>query len=204
VVLPFRRAVMALIAAAAALPRAASARARVGQVAAVAGEAAARFGAEPRRLLAPADALLLDDLLTTGPGARLHAALEGGIEIRLGERASLRVDAQTLHGPRAGTVLRVFDGPVLLDRAPEASRTPIEVTLPWARIGVRGTRFFAGPLDGRFAVFVARGRVAVEAAGASVELAAGEGVDIAAPGAAPGPVLRWGEPRIRRAMALVE
>lgn len=198
-----RRAIMACIAFAAPPRRVLAERARVGEVAAVSGEALARFAGDPPRALVPAAPLLLEDLLTTGAGARLHCALQGGIEIRLGERASLRVDAQTLRGPRAGTALRVFDGPVLLDRAPQAGSAPIDVTLPWARIGVRGTQFFAGPLDGRFAVFVVRGRVMVEAADRRVAVAAGEGVDIAAPGAPPGPVQRWGQPRIDRALASV-
>lgn len=199
----YRRTVMSCIALAAPLRRGLAGRARVGEVASVSGEAVARFAADPPRLLAPAAPLLLEDLLTTGAGARLHCQLEGGLEIRLGERASLRVDALTLRGPRAGIALRVFDGPVLLDRAPQAGSAPIEVTLPWARIGVRGTRFLAGPLDDRFVVFVARGRVAVEAGGQGVEITEGEGVDIPAPGAPPEPVRRWGEPRIRRALALV-
>jgi ferric-dicitrate binding protein FerR (iron transport regulator) len=195
-----------------ALPRSAGAapdgRARVGEVSAVTGEAVARFAGAAPRILAPAGDLLLDDLVSTGPAARLVAQLEGGIEIRLGERASLRVDSLVLRGPRAGTALRIFEGPALLDRPPQASAgrgaaSPIAMTLPWARIAVRGTRFFAGPLDGRYAVFVARGLVAVEAGGSTTLLAEGEGVDVAAPGAPPGAVVRWGQARIDRAMALV-
>ncbi|WP_426955178.1 FecR domain-containing protein [Muricoccus radiodurans] len=178
-------------------------RARVGEVSDVTGEAEAHFSGGPPRALSPAAALLMDDLIRTGASARLVGLLEGGIEIRLGERASLRVDALTLRGPRTGVALRVFDGPVLYDRPPQRMPTPVTMTLPWARIGVRGTRFFAGPLDGRYAVFVARGRVEVEAAGVRRDLAAGDGVDVPEIGAPPGPVVRWGEPRVARAMALV-
>ncbi len=99
------------------------------------------------RTLAPASVLLRQDLITPGRAARLVGRLEGGIEFRLGERASLRVDALTSHGPRAGTVLRIFDGPVLLDRpraGAMARPPPIILNFPWGRIGVRGTRFFAG------------------------------------------------------------
>lgn len=178
-------------------------RPRVGEVAAVTGEARADYTGLPTRRLAAQDPLWLEDTVSTGLSARLAGRLEGGVEIRLGERASLRIDALTLQGPRAGTILRVFDGPLLVDRAPQAGSSPIEVRMPWARIGVRGTRFFAGPLDGRRAVFVERGRVLVEAGGTTAELGAGEGVDQAAPGGPLGPVVRWGAPRIARAMALV-
>jgi uncharacterized protein YqfA (UPF0365 family) len=68
---------------------------------------------------------------------------------------------------------------------------------------VRGTQFFAGVLDDGFGVFVARGRVDVRAAGGRVSVGAGEGTTIAAPGQKPGAVKRWGEPKIARALALV-
>lgn len=178
-------------------------RLRIGEVASVTGEAQADYTGVPTRRLSLRDALLLNDTLSTGLAARLACRLQGGLEIRMGEKASLRIDALTLQGPRPGTVLRVFDGPLLLDRAPQVGASPIEVRLPWARIGVRGTRFFAGPLDGRHAVFVERGRVAVQAGGTTAELGAGEGVDQAEPGGPLGPVVRWGAPRIARAMALV-
>ena len=68
---------------------------------------------------------------------------------------------------------------------------------------MRGTRVFAGVMDGLGAIFVARGRVAVDAIGARVTLAEGEGVDI--PLQPFGlPVRRWGRARIARALALVE
>jgi hypothetical protein len=60
------------------------------------------------------------------------------------------------------------------------------ITSPSTTLGVRGTAFtvYAG-VDGSSLVAVAEGRVAVESAGASVELAANEGVEVK-PGAAPG------------------
>jgi len=146
----------------------------------------------------------MDDLVSTGGAARLVGLLQGGIEIRLGERASLRIDALTLQGPRAKVALHVFDGPILCNRPPGSSTAPMTVSFSWARIGVRGTRFWGGPLDGRHAVFVEHGEVEVRVDGARAVLAGGDGVDVPGPDGAPlGPVVRWGEPRIRRAMALV-
>ncbi|MBR0666615.1 FecR domain-containing protein [Roseomonas hellenica] len=202
-----RRFLSTLLLSAALPPRAlASVRMRVGEVSEVTGEATAHFPDAAPRALAPASVLLRQDLITTGRAARLVGRLEGGIEFRLGERASLRVDALTSHGPRAGTVLRIFDGPVLLDRHPgggHGTAPPIILNFPWGRIGVRGTRFFAGPLDGRHAVFVFRGLVAVESGGGAVLLREGEGAEIRGQGAPPGPVSRWTRARIDRALALV-
>lgn len=184
---------------------ASAARAQVGEVTALSGVASALFSGEAPRSLAPAAPIMIEDLLTTGPAARLACRLSGGVELRLGENAALRVDALALRGPRPGAALRSFGGPLLLDIPPDAAagrRLPAELTLPWAHIAVRGTRFFAGTMEGVNAVFVARGAVEVRGAGASVPLTEGEGVDMAADGA-PGPVRRWGPPRIARALAMV-
>jgi ferric-dicitrate binding protein FerR (iron transport regulator) len=191
----------------AALLRATPARAertRLGQVSAATGAAMALFAGTPPRALEVASPVLLEDLLTTGPDARLACLLEGGIALRLGANASLRVDALTLAGPRGQVALRSFGGPMVFDReASPAAAPPTTVILPWARIGVRGTRFFAGPLEDRLAVFVAHGQVVVTAGGASRRLAAGDGVDQPAAGGPLGPVQRWGMARIDQAMALV-
>lgn len=185
------------------LPRPALARrVRVGEVTALTGTAAALFSGEAPRPLTPAAPVLMEDLLTTGPAARLACRLEGGLELRMGENAALRVDALALRGPRPGTALRGFGGPLLLDIPPSERRPPVDVTLPWAHIGVRGTRFFAGVVDGLHAVFVARGLVQVRAAGGTVALGEGQGVDVAADGT-PGPATSWGAARIARALALV-
>jgi ferric-dicitrate binding protein FerR (iron transport regulator) len=182
-----------------------STRTTVGEVTAVTGVATALFSGDPPRALAPAAPVMMEDLLATGPAARLACRLANGLALQLGENAALRVDATTLGRRRSGTAIRSFGGAVLLDVPPPAAGgrgDPTSLTLPWAHIGVRGTRFFAGPLDGRNAVFVQQGVVEVTAAGATAVLSEGEGVDVLA-GDPPGPVTRWGEPRIQRALALV-
>lgn len=78
--------------------------------------------------------------------------------------------------------------------------------LPWARIAVRGTRFFAGPLEEVYAVFCDRGAVTVARDAWQVRLGPGDGVDIPrtdAPVPEP-PVRQWGQARVARALALVE
>jgi hypothetical protein len=48
-----------------------------------------------------------------------------------------------------------------------------------------------------------RGSVAVTSAGQQVILREGEGTDVVSPGAPPTPVKRWGQERIRAALASV-
>lgn len=187
-------------------PARAEARPRVGEVTAVRGTALAHYGTiAPRRLDEHAP-VLREDMLATDPDARLACRLLSGLELRLGGNTTLRVDSLALRGPRPGVALSSLSGPLLIDRSPDARTPPIVLDLPWARIGVRGTRVFAGPLDAVFAVFVARGRVEVTLPGDQrVALTEGEGLDVPRQGLAQPPqVLRWGQARIARALALVE
>lgn len=174
----------------------AAAPARVGQALEVTGEA--RAGAEGRwRGLSPNAALLQGDTLTTGPASRLRAMLTGGMELRLGESARLRLD-QVAPG---GTTLRLGAGALFLSRG-NGSRSPTAVVTPAALIAVRGTRLWCGPEEGRFAVLLLHGAVEVIAAGIGVPLEVGEGTDLA-PGEAPTPARRWGAPRVARALGTV-
>jgi ferric-dicitrate binding protein FerR (iron transport regulator) len=203
-----RRAVLATLPLLTSLPAEAQSptRQRVGDVTSVRGTALAHFGVAPPRRLDPQAPVLIEDMLATDPDARLACRLLSGLELRLGGNATLRVDSLSLRGPRPGVALSSLSGPLLIDRPPAPRAPPIALDLPWARIGVRGTRFFAGPLDEVFAVFVARGRVEVALpSGSGVVLTEGEGVDVPRQGAvAPLEVRRWGQARIARALALVE
>lgn len=154
-------------------------RTQVGEVAALTGTAAARFNGGPPRSLVLQSPVLHRDLISTGPNTRLSARLISGAFLRLGENASLEVDDLVLKGPNAGTRLRSSGGPILFDRPSGISSDPVTLELPWARIGVRGTRFVVGPLDGAFIVFVERGSVEVTGVqGDGAFLTAGQGVDL--------------------------
>ena len=63
-------------------------------------------------------------------------------------------------------------GPLLLEHDENGPSIGSTVQSPYALIAVRGTRFFAGPSNDVFGVFVATGRVSVQAAGQSVLLEA--------------------------------
>lgn len=187
-------------------PALAQRRPQVGDVLAVTGRALAHFESEPPRALAPAAPVLLEDTLATDPESRLACRLATGIEMRLGGGATLKLDRLALRGPRRGVLLRSLSGPLAFDRPAAASAVPVALDLPWARIAVRGTRFFAGPLEQVQAVFCARGAVTVARGGWRIRLGPGEGVDIPRADAppAPPPVRRWGAARIAAAFALVE
>jgi ferric-dicitrate binding protein FerR (iron transport regulator) len=149
--------------------------------------------------------VLLDDTLRTGPASRLAVRLAGGIGLRLTAQASLRINRFVLEaraGAPAGLRLGAGNqGGVWLEGP--AGAMPAALDSDWALVAVRGTAFFAGEVEGRYAVFVQRGSVAVVAAGAAVVLEAGQGTDIPSLGAPPGQAVNWGTARVARTLALV-
>ena len=153
-----------------------------------------------RRALAREAPVFIADRVRTGEASRLTLQLGRRTRVRLGELARLTIDRYLVN---AGGEISLESGPMLFDRPRPNAKAPVQIRSTFGLIAVRGTRFFAGPSNNAFGVFVARGSVAVSAAGKSVVVRAGEGTDIAFPGAPPTPPKRWGEPRIRAALASV-
>src|SRR5215469_119205 len=170
---------------------------RVGSVEDVTGEAFAELESL-RRTLDRAAPVFLNEEVATGVASRLAMRLGRNTTVRLGEQARLKIDRYLVD---AGGEMTLRSGPMLFDGKPR--RAGVQVRSPFALIAVRGTRFFAGPSNDRFGVFVARGSVTVSAAGQQVTLRQGEGTDIAAPGAPPTPVKRWAPERVNAALASV-
>jgi ferric-dicitrate binding protein FerR (iron transport regulator) len=177
--------------------RPAGAAERVGSVEDVAGEAFAELE-QVRRTLDRAAPVYLSEEVMTGAASRLGMRLGRNTSVRLGEQARLKIDRFLVD---AGGEMTLRSGPMLFDGQPR--RAGLQIRSPFALIAVRGTRFFAGPSNDRFGVFVARGSVTVTSAGQQVMLREGEGTDIASPGTPPTPVKRWAPERIRAALASV-
>jgi ferric-dicitrate binding protein FerR (iron transport regulator) len=169
----------------------------VGLVEDVTGAAFAELEAV-RRVLNRAAPIFLDEEVITGVASRLGMRLGRDTRIRLGEQARLKIDRFLVD---AGGEMTLRTGPLLFDRPPR--RAGMQIRSPFALIAVRGTRFFAGPSNDRFGVFVVRGSVAVTSASQQVILHEGEGTDVVSPGTPPTPVKRWGPERIRAALASV-
>jgi len=158
------------------------------------------------RALADGTDIHRNEQLWTGVGGRLQVTLSDGAAVELGENARLTLDDFVLPEGGAGRLLIRsiagafrFAGGAIDKSAPGA----VKIVTPVATMTVRGTDFFAGPIDGTYGVFVFHGRVDVATAGGSVSLADGEGTSIAKSSAAPGPIKRWGADKIARAEKLV-
>ncbi len=142
----------------------------VGAVEAIRGQAFARpEGASSTRALADGAPVHLGEVLTTGADSRLHVALEQGGTLQLGADAAFVVDSMALgEAPSEAerTVMRLFAGPFRLAGAHEGT----EVRARLAVLGVRGTDFWGGDIDGGFGVLVRHGVVEVITGGGRVTL----------------------------------
>ena len=199
-----RRSIVRLVVVPIALIIAGAARAeteeKAGAVEDVKGEAFAQKGSVRRDLDREAP-LFIHDQVGTGAASRVTMRLGRDTTLRLGERARLVIDRYVVD---AGGEINLESGPMLFDRVVGSPPASLQIRSPFGLIAVRGTRFFAGPSDGVFGVFVDRGSVAVSAAGQQVLLRAGEGTNIRWRGAAPTLPARWRDRRIRAALASVD
>jgi hypothetical protein len=161
--------------------------------------------------LAAGSVIHRDEALWTGAGGGVEIGFLDGSVVRIGENARLVLDDFVL--PENGTaslILRSvsgalrFAGGAIDHSASNGSKDgTVKIVTPIATMVVRGTDFFAGPIDGAYGVFVFHGRVQVATSGGSVSLNDGEGTSMSRSSDAPSPVKRWGAAKIKRAEALV-
>src|SRR3954447_4348848 len=152
------------------------------------------------RPLEKSSSVFVGDRVETGASSRLTMLLGEDTTIRLGERAHLVID-QFLS--TTGGEISLQSGPMLFDRPSGSRPVPVKIKSPYGLIAVRGTKFFAGPSNGVFGVFVDHGTVAVSGGGSEVVLEAGQGTNLDSPGARPSAAVAWGPERIRAAFASV-
>ena len=100
----------------------------------------------------------MNDELRTGAKARLQISFRDSSELTLGENATVVVD-RFVFNPDEGTgeaLLKTGVGAFRLatGKISELRDKKITVSTPFATLGVRGTDFWWGPIDGRFGVLL--------------------------------------------------
>ena len=152
-----------------------------------------------------------NEQLWTGAGGRVQLALSDGSAVELGENARLTLDEFVLPDGGAGRLVlrsiagafRFAGGAIDQSAAAGAKDGAVKIVTPVATMTVRGTDFFAGPIDGAYGVFVFHGEVAVATSAGSVTLKDGEGTSMKRSSEPPAPVKRWPAAKIARAVKLV-
>ena len=187
------------------LSGAAFAAERVGQILRTKGSCEVTADGKKRPLQTASPVHLLD-VVTTGANARLVVELDDGTVLTLGENAELKIDEFVFRKPGVSDRLKLFAGGAFrftTGRLAKTDDSVIEINTRVPVLGVRGTDFWAGPLDGNYGVLVFDGALEVSNNGAAAILdEPGEGTNIT-DGGSPGPVTRWPQDKVQRALSAV-
>jgi hypothetical protein len=153
----------------------------------------------------------MNDELRTGAKARLQVSFRDSSELTLGENATVVVD-RFVYDPDAGTgeaLLKTGVGAFRLatGKISELRDKKITVSAPFATLGVRGTDFWWGPIDGRFGVLLlsqSKLEVRNDAGWALIDKAGyGTDIDPILKGGygAPSRPYKWGPDKVARALS---
>jgi hypothetical protein len=128
--------------------------------------------------------------------------------LTLGEKTKLTLDSYVFDlAGSSGTIRLGVVGAFRLvsGQVSKLTTSDVSVTTSVATIGIRGTEIWAGPIDNQaLGVLLIEGAVSVSnAAGEQILSRPGQGTNIAALGAAPGPVTVWPVDKVNRALAAV-
>jgi hypothetical protein len=146
--------------------------------------------------------------VSTSAAARLEIIFKDNTRVTLGENAKLTLDRYVFNPAAKRRVIRLKVAGAfrfVSGKVSNLARSDVKITTPVAGIGLRGTEFWAGPIDDQaLGVFLVEGAVRVSnAAGVQTLNRPGQGTNIARAGAPPGPVTLWPQDKINRAIATV-
>ena len=142
-----------------------------GTVARLEGSAIAMQDAVPR-ILEVDSPVYIGDVLSTGPDSRLEIKMIDDGIFTLSESRTFMVIDYTFGGGNPNGLLRLMSGAVNAASGQLAKAAGAQFTMgaDSATIGIRGTEFWAGDLDGVFQVGLWSGAVVVENRGGAVEI----------------------------------
>lgn len=161
--------------------------------------------AGPRQMLSVASMVARDDQVRTGPNSRLLLTLADGGNLTLGENASLRATSVLEASSRSLTRVDLKGAFRMVSSAAQPHRKQEWVIgTPVAMIGIRGTDFFAGPLDGALDVMVLSGLVEVSTEGGQVMLEPRQGTVVRNAAGAPSTPIIWEAAKVQRAFSMVD
>jgi hypothetical protein len=179
----------------------------VGTVSRIQGEVSATRGGATQALGLNTP-VLANESVSTGAAGRLEITFKDNTRVTLGENAKLTLDRYIFNPATKRRMIRLKVVGALRfisGKVANLSRSDVRVTTSVASVGVRGTEFWAGPIDDQaLGVLLREGAVQVSnAAGTQTLNQPGQGTNIASPGAAPGRVTFWPQDKIDRALATV-
>ncbi len=176
-----------------------------GTVTRLKGSAVAMQDAFPR-VLKVGDMILRGDVISTGTGARLEMKMLDEAVMTLGEKTIFVVIDYIAQG-EPNAAMRLLQGAfsAATGNMMKTAGARFTVDTEAVTIGIRGTTFWGGMLDGVFEVALLDGKALIveNKAGRVVIDRVGEGTAIRAADVAPTPPKAWGQSKLDRAIATV-
>ena len=188
--------------------RAASAQAAdvAGRIVRLKGAASAMQDAVPRALK-DNDPIFRGDVISTGRGARLEMRMLDDSVVNLGEKTVFVVIDYVAGGAAPSIAMRLIEGAFATSAGAiaKAQGGSMRVETDVASIGIRGTAFWGGVIDGDFQIaLLSAGKIVVENRAGRTELTRpGDGTLIKSAGVAPTAPNAWGADKVNRAKRTV-
>lgn len=158
------------------------------------------FISDPARPLTIGGEVFRNEMVRTGALARAELRLSDQTSLVLGENAELRLD-EFVYDEAGSATLNLVTGALRFVSSAHGHPGKLTFRTRVATIGIRGTDFWVGPIDGVYGVLLLTGNVEVSNPAGTVTLDTPRtGTLISAPDVAPGDAVRW--PNDRRVRAL--
>ena len=187
-------------------PLPASAKTVAGTVSKIVGEATAT-GVSDTRALTLNDKVYVEDNIDTKTGGLLELSMADGATLTLGEEATIAIRDYTFENNRGNASLFLARGAFrMVSGALKGGEDQgFALMTPVATIGIRGTDFWGGRLDGHFTFALLGGEgIYVENAAGRVEITeVGFGTTVMAADQPPSLPKKWSEAKVQRAIDTV-
>ena len=157
--------------------------------------------ADPSRPLAVGNPVFQNETVATGPQARAELRLSDDTSLVLGEKAEVALD-EFIYDKNGSATINLVTGAMRFVSSASGHPGRLTIKTAVATIGVRGTDFWVGPIDGVYGVLLLTGKVEVSNAGGSVTLDTPRtGTLITGSDVAPGDAVPWPDDRRVRALS---
>lgn len=174
----------------------------VGNVVKARNEVSAKLSAAaPSRPLAVGNPVFQNEVVATGQQARAELRLSDDTSLVLGENAEVRLD-EFVYDKTGSASINLVTGALRFVSSANGHPGKLTIKTAVATIGVRGTDFWVGPIDGVFGVLLLTGNVEVSNASGTVTLDTPRtGTLITGADVAPGDAVPWPDDRRVRALS---
>jgi len=148
------------------------------------------------------------DVISTGPDSKVYIQLIDNTEFTLSENAQFTIEEynfNTKDSSKSYATYSVLEGAFLYVSGLVAKRSnpDVKVNIPQGSIGIRGTKFWGGTVNGEYGVIVGEGKIVVKNKAGSATLTRGQGTTLKNRITPPGAPKVWSADRVAAATKTV-